>query len=256
METSTKTKHPFAAESLEGKRILITGGTTGIGRAAALMLAAQGANVLICGRHAPELNDTLADAEKLGLSERITGVIADLGTETGIKKIFSSVEDRFTGLDVLVNNAALAFDGIEEGSYSDWQYVLNTNLLAPLACTNEAAKLMKANGGGHIVNIGSMSAVSRGKDSSVYVATKSGLQGFSASVRKELNPDGIKVSLIEPGLVDTDMIPGTPEEHEEKKKKGEMLVADDIARSIVYVLTQTKNTAVIDLRIRPLMQES
>ena len=106
---------------------------------------------------------------------------------------------------MVVNNAALAYQSIMEGDYNDWQYIVQTNLLGYMACAHEAIERMKMNGGGHIVNIGSMSAHVREKNSSVYVATKSGVQGFSEALRKEVNELGIKVTLIEPGAVGTDM---------------------------------------------------
>src|SRR6218665_1472349 len=103
METLTKTTPAFQAETVEGKVIVITGGTTGIGRAAALLLAGQGAKVLICGRHEPELNDTLADAEKFNVRENIDGIIADVGEKHGVDTLFREIEERFGTLDVLVD---------------------------------------------------------------------------------------------------------------------------------------------------------
>ena len=113
---------------------------------------------------------------------------------------------------------------------------------------------MKQQGGGHIINIGSMSADVREVDSSVYVATKAGIQGFSEALRKELNRHKIKVSLIEPGSVGTDMQEETPEEQRQKQEKCEMLKAEDIARAIAYCITQPARCDVVVLQIRPHQQ--
>lgn len=244
----------YLSQNIGDKSVLVTGGTTGIGRATSLLLASMGANVLITGLDQAHLEDTLKDAGKMSIGNKIRGIIADMSTQQGIEKIFSEVDSHFNNLDILINNAALAYQGISEGNYEEWERIINTNLLGYLACCNHAIERMKPRKTGHIVNIGSMSAEVREKDSSVYVATKSGIQGFSASLRKEVNEAGIKVSLIEPGAVDTDMQPYSTEEKIEKQKGLEMLAADDIAYSVLYCLAQPARCDVVELKIRPHLQ--
>jgi len=240
---------------IEGKAVLITGGTTGIGRATALLLAAYGARVLIFGRHEQELEDTLEACRQENEDAEIHGLIADSSGKEGIEQVFAAVDRQLGGLDILVNNAALAYNSILEGSYDDWQYIVNTNLLGYMACAHEAVERMKAAGSGHIVNIGSMSADIREKDSSVYVATKAGIQGFSESLRKEVNPLGIKVTLIEPGAVGTDMQASTPpDKQREKQEQQEMLKAEDIAACVLYTISQPARCDVISVQIRPHLQ--
>lgn len=108
--------------------------------------------------------------------------------------------------------------------------------------------------GFQIVNIGSMSADVREKNSSVYVATKSGIQGFSEALRKEVNSLGIKVTLIEPGAVGTDMQPQPPEEQRQLEANMEMLKAEDIAACVLYTLTQPKRCDMVNIQIRPHLQ--
>src|SRR5690606_36910063 len=122
------------------------------------------------------------------------------------------------------------------------------------ACANEAAKRMKESGFGHIINIGSMSADGREQGSSVYVATKSAIQGFSEALRNELNPERIKVTLIEPGATSSDMQDGSPEEQKKKVEKGEMLAAEDIASAVVYSLTQPFQCNVTVVQVKPFLQ--
>ncbi len=236
--------------SLEGKRILITGGTTGIGRAIAQLLAAQGAKILLVGRHQEAINETLKGIREAGYSA--CGLQADVSMPRDIELIFKKVDSQLGGLDVLINNAALGASGIMDEE--NWRYVIETNLMGYLACSREALKRMKPAGAGHLVYIGSMSADVREEGSSVYVATKAGIQGFTESLRKEVNPLGIKVSLIEPGAVATPMQPASPEEQEQQQADLEMLHADDIAQAVQFVLAQPQRSDVVGLQIRPHLQ--
>jgi NADP-dependent 3-hydroxy acid dehydrogenase YdfG len=244
----------YLPENVKGKNVLITGGTTGIGRATAILLAAQGAKVVIFGRNEPELQDALHAVKSVSPEQEPFGFTADVATEEGIRAIFKHTDQHLETLDILINNAAIAFEGITRGSYKDWKYVTDINLLGYMACVNEAVKRMEPNKTGHIVNIGSISADERGKDSSVYVATKAGIQGFSEALRKEVNELGIKVTLIEPGLVGSDMIEVPAEEQPSEINALKMLKAEDIAMSVLYCLSQPKRSDVIYLQIRPHLQ--
>ena len=155
---------------------------------------------------------------------------------------------------MLINNAALAHQDVNDGNYEDWERVIKTNLLGYIACTRYALDRMTPNGFGHIINVGSMSADVREKGSSVYVATKAGIQGFSEALRKEVNENGIKVTLIEPGAVGTNMQPASADEQSKKQESMEMLKAEDIAAAIFYALEQPLRCDVVDLKIRPHLQ--
>lgn len=244
----------YLPSSIKGKRILITGGTTGIGRATAILLASQGARIVVFGRHQQPLEETIEAINALDVETECFGMIADVAEEKDINRIFEMIDSQLKGLDILINNAALPHEGIMKGSYKDWQYIINTNLLGYMACCNEAVERMKKNSSSHIVNIGSISADERGKDSSVYVATKAGIQGFNEALRKEVNELGVKVSLIEPGLVGSDMIKEDVDEQRKKIAAMEMLKAEDIAMSVLYCLSQPQRCDVITLQIRPHLQ--
>jgi NADP-dependent 3-hydroxy acid dehydrogenase YdfG len=125
-----------------------------------------------------------------------------------------------------------------------------------MECARQAIVRMKKAGDGHIVNVGSMSADTRGKGSSLYTATKAALQGFSESLRKEVSGLGIKVTLIEPGAVGTDMQPEPPEAQRDKIAAGEMLKAEDIAACIHYCLVQPLRCDVISVQIQPHKQSN
>jgi NADP-dependent 3-hydroxy acid dehydrogenase YdfG len=250
MKKTTRPDH--AGENLNGKAVLVTGGTTGIGRATALLLAARGARVLVFGRHERELADAMADLRKAGAE--VHGMTADVTRREDVPRVFAEVDRVLGHLDVLINNAALGAGSIAEDDRDDWEYVIRTNLIGYLACAQEAVTRMKAAGSGHIVNIGSMSADVRESGSSVYVATKAGIQGFSEALRKEVNAHGIKVTLIEPGAVGSDMQPAK-ETHAAKVAEGAMLKAEDVAACIYYCLTQPRRCDVVVVSIRPHYQE-
>ena len=234
---------------IDGRGVLVTGGTTGIGRAIARLLAVEGARVFIFGRHQLELDDALASIRDVGGDA--TGTVADVAKAADVERVFSEAEDQLGGIDVLVNNAGLGAEGVVDMAEAEWRYVVETNLVGYLACAQHVVPLMEARKSGHIVLIGSVSADRRGKDSSVYVATKAGIQGFAESLHKEVREKGIKVSLIEPGKVGADLHETSDAEQRRKINKGEMLRAEDIAVAVHYVLTQPARCDVTRLVIRP-----
>jgi NADP-dependent 3-hydroxy acid dehydrogenase YdfG len=239
------------ATPLSGRSIVLTGGTTGIGRATARLLASRGARVLIFGRHEKELNEALEEIRDMG--GEVYGLTADQSREDDIRKVFREADERLGGVNVLINNAALAAGSITEGDYSDWQYVINTNLLGYMACCREAIDRMRPKGDGHILLVGSMSADEREEGKDVYVATKAAIQGFTQALRKSVNKEGIRVTLVEPGKVASDMS-GPKEEQPRKESRMEMLKAEDIAECVYYCLVQPKRCDVVSVQIRPLMQ--
>lgn len=243
----------YLPEPVTGKAVLVTGGTTGIGRAIALLLAAQGANVVFFGHEENHLQDALTDIKAVAKGT-VFGFVADAGTEQGVADIFRHVDEQLGRLDILVNNAAIGFGNATGVSYSDLQRVVNINLLSYLACCAGAIERMQKHGSGHIVNIGSLSAQVREATGSVYVATKAGIRAYSEALRKDVNKHGIKVSLIEPGAVDTDMQQQPTAEKLQKVDNQQMLMATDIAVAVLYTVTQPKQCDVIELKVRPHLQ--
>lgn len=240
--------HAESSGTLKNKNVLVTGGTTGIGRATAKLLTEKGANVFIYGRDENALKDAL-DA----IGPKAKGMAADQANGDEITKVFERFESELGQLDVLINNAAIGGDSVVDTDFAELDYLMRTNLIAPIECARQAVPKLKASGGGDIVNIGSMSAVQRGKDSDMYTATKSGLDGFTDSLRKKVVEDGIRVSLVEPGLVGTDMTLEQADAEEQKKKQetGEMLMAEDIARCVAFILEQPRRCDVIHIRCQP-----
>lgn len=236
-------------ESLTGKRILITGGTTGIGRAVAILLSSYGANVFTSGRTPEHLQEALEQIRQAG--GQANGIIADQSKPEDIKRIFEEADKALGGLDVLINNAAVPAQNIKDMEEDQWRYSMETNLLGYMACTKEAIPRMEPQKKGHIIFIGSMSNVSRDAKSAVYVAAKAGVDGFAEAMRKDLSESGIKVTLIEPGKVKADFHPQPGEEQQQEVEEQKMLRAEDIAVAVHYVLTQPGRCVVVSMQIRP-----
>ncbi|HRD28140.1 MAG TPA: SDR family oxidoreductase [Caulobacter sp.] len=239
--------------SLAGKRILITGGTTGIGRAVAALLGSCGARTFIFGRHAPELRDALEHIRAAGGAAE--GVIADQAGADDIDKVFSAVDEALGGLDVAIINAGLGSEPLSQAAEARWRYVVETNLTGAIAVAQEAAKRLEGRDGqGQIVLVGSISADAEGEGSPAYAATKGGIRSFARSLRNELAKKGVRVSLIEPGTVGTDMIEDGPAEQRARIGGHQMLRAEDIAVAIRYVVSQPPRCDVTSLRIEPRLQ--
>jgi NADP-dependent 3-hydroxy acid dehydrogenase YdfG len=235
--------------SLSGKRVLVTGGTTGIGLAIAKSLATEGARLVLIGRDGKDLDAAVSETAALG--GEVHGQQADAARTDDVGRVFEVAGSLLGGLDVLICNAAVAADGIAEMSDKDWRYVLDVNIAGYLACVKSALSMMKPQGGGTIILIGSMSAEVREKGSSVYVATKGAIQAFAAALRKEVNESGIRVTLIEPGAVSTDMASGSPDDQKKAIAEEKMLLPEDIAACVQFVLGLPTRCDVVTMQVRP-----
>jgi len=237
------------------KKVFLTGGTAGIGKATTLLLAQMGFELYIIGRDRDKMDILLQDAGDLGVSNRIISIIEDLNDKQNIKNILPEIWREHGPFDVLINNAGIGFGSVVGASIEDLNYMINTNLLSYMQLAAFFAERMKEEGiEGDIINIGSMSADSRDADSSGYVASKAGIQGFTEAFRKEVNPHNIRVTLIEPGLVNSDMQAHDAQEKKQLQEKDEMLEANDIANLIVYILQQDRRVTIVEIKIKPLRQ--
>lgn len=231
---------------LKGRKAIITGGTTGIGRAIAVLLASYGVKVFVCGRTPEHLADALERICEVGEGD---GVVVDLSGSGGIDRLFEAADNYLGGLDIAVINAAVPAEALVDTPEQDTRYQLETDLVAYVITAQECARRMPA--GSDIVFIGSMSAVSRKGGSSIYVAAKSGVQGFAASLRQELAERDVKVGLIEPGFTGADFqYPDfPPEKQRELIHQHKMLRAEDIAVATHFMLSQPRRAAVSLMRV-------
>jgi NADP-dependent 3-hydroxy acid dehydrogenase YdfG len=235
--------------SLKDKRAIVTGGTTGIGRAIAVLLASEGATVDICGRDEQHLNDALEAIGKVGTGQ---GSAIDLADPDNVQRYFADATARLGGLDIAVINAAIPASGLSEMSARDLRYAIATDFTAYLMSAHEALDAM--GNGGDIVLIGSMSAHILGPNSTVYAGMKAGIAAFAEALRKELGSRDVKVSLIEPGYTQADFhYPDLDAEKQKQMVKEEkMLRSEDIAVAVHYALTQPRRAVVQQITVAPL----
>lgn len=237
---------------LAGRRAAITGGTTGIGRAIARLLAAEGARVFVCGTDPAHLDEALADLRAVGDAE---GALFDLSVPDQVGAFLTAADAALGSYDIVVANAAEAAAGLTEMDEAAVRHAIALNFTQYLLLAHRAAGEMAA--GGDIVMIGSTSAYVLGPHSTVYAAIKHGLQGLSIALRRELGGKDIRVALVEPGKTGSDMqMPDiSPEEQREQIEAGTMLRAEDIAVGVHYLLTQPRRTVIQRLTISPRVQE-
>jgi NAD(P)-dependent dehydrogenase (short-subunit alcohol dehydrogenase family) len=238
----------MSMQDLAGRTAVVTGGSTGIGRATVLLLSELGVRVLTNARSDEHLGEAQADFART--TTPVETVLADLGSQEGVEALFDRADALFPHLDMLVCNAAIPAGSAVETDYAGMAEVVDTNLLGYLACSHEAVNRMRANGGGQLVLVGSMSADVREPSGSVYVATKAGIQGFAESLRQQVNEDGIRVTLVQPGAVGTDMQPD-PETHAQQAEDQEMLLAEDVAQAVQFCLAQPARCDIVRLDLRP-----
>ncbi|MDB5702964.1 MAG: Short-chain alcohol dehydrogenase [Sphingomonas bacterium] len=240
-----------AVTGLAGKRVLITGGTTGIGRAIAVLLASEGARIFICGRDPRHLEDALKRIRDVGDGD---GIATDLADPDNVAAFVDKGAAWLGGLDVAVINAAISADGLSEMAEKDLRYAIATDFTAYLLTAHAAVERLE--GRGDIILIGSMSAHVLGPHSTVYAGIKYGIQGFAEAFRREMGPKGVKVSLVEPGKTGSDMqLPDVPPDKQRAMiRSEESLRAEDIAVGVHYILTQPSRAVVQQLTIAPRMQ--
>lgn len=234
-----------ARPSLAGRRVAITGGTTGIGRATAVLLASEGARIFTCGRDEQHLADALARIGAVGEGD---GISLDLSRPGDVDRFFATASERLGGIDVAVVNAALPAGDLAGTAEADLFYQIATDFTGYLLSARAA--IDRLGPGSDLVFVGSMSAVSRAPGGSIYVAAKAGIEALAQSLRKELAERDIKVGLVEPGFTGADFqYPEFPPDRQrELIRAHKMLRAEDIAVSIHFMLTQPRRTAVSLIR--------
>lgn len=234
-------------ESLNGKRVLVSGGTRGIGLAIARQFGKAGAKVAVFSRDGANVEEALAE-----LPDAI-GLAADVGKHDDVIKVVDWIRTEWGGLDVLVSNAGVAGDSVLDSPYEEWHEVVHTNLVGSMDLAAEGSKLMSE--GGFVLFIGSISADERGPGGNVYVATKSGLQGFAEAFGKAVAEKGIRVTNLEPGLVESDMTDKPGRDAGEEKAERRMLDATEIGRVAVFLASLPTPVQIPNVVVQPLKQE-
>ncbi len=227
---------------LEGKIALVTGASRSIGKAIAIALAKEGANLVVAARTAASLDATAKAIKALGRD--VEAVPTDVMVEAQIDELFRRTMARFGRLDILVNNAGI-FEGgpIDKISTQAWDNVIATNLRAPFLCTRAAFAIMKAQGGGRIINIGSISASRVRQNNAPYSSAKFGLAGLTHTTALEGRDFNITCGILHPGNVERDIRPrGSVDSIGEPTMSPE-----EIAAAAVYMACQPPHVNVLEI---------
>ena len=232
---------------LKDKIAVITGGTRGIGYSVAEALLAEGTKVFICGRDSSSLKSALECLTRRNGRERVDGIAADVRCYDECHKLIQRATERFGGLDILVNNAGIGiFKPVDQLTPEEWNATMETNLSGVFYCCREAIPIMRRRGDGYIFNISSLAGINPFAGGAAYNASKFGLNGFSEAMMQDIRYDGIRVSYIMPGSVDTDFAaaPGS------KPRESWKLTGDDIAKAVIdlYKFPHTALASRIEMR--------
>ena len=228
---------------LSGKIAVVTGGTRGIGRAIVDRLLAEGASVAFCGRSADGVQKTTASLAAAG--SRAYGEAADIAKPEDVRRFFQSVDTKFGGMDILINNAGIGiFRSVAELTLEDWRQTLDLNLSGVFYCSKEALARFKPRGGGYIINISSLAAKNAFAGAAAYNASKFGLAGFSEAMMLDHRYDNVRVSDIMPGSVNTEFA-ANPADADWK------IAPEDVAQVVIDLLRTSPRTLVSRVEMRP-----
>lgn len=196
------------------------------------------------------------DALAAELGDKAVVVQADVGDPAQVRMLFDEVRERFGGLDLLFNNAGVGINGpFAETKLEDWRTQVDANIYGVLNCTHAAIPLLRGREGAMISSVSSVGGRYGIAGWSVYNATKFAVIGFHDALRKELGPDGIRVSVIEPGSVWTEWGSNVPEEQMRKRREDvDALQPEDIAQALVYAFAQPPRVLVEEILVRPVKQ--
>ena len=242
------------------KTILITGATSGIGKSTAFLFASKGYNLILTGRRKERL-DEIKNALEREYQSKIQILCFDIRNQEEVIENFENIDDdRFPTIDILVNNAGLAsgLNTIDNGEFSDWDVMIDTNVKGLLYVTRTLLPKLKEQKTAHIINIGSTAGKNVYQNGNVYCATKHAVDALSQSLRIELLPFGIKVTSINPGACETEFsvvrFKGDKERADKVYENFDPLTPEDIADTIYYCANLPKHVCINDLTLTCLTQ--
>jgi NAD(P)-dependent dehydrogenase (short-subunit alcohol dehydrogenase family) len=232
-------------KQLEGKTAIITGGGFGIGKGIAHAFANESANLVIASRNGQRLKSAADELRSQGAT--VISVPTDIGREPDVIALFETTMKEFGRLDILVNCAGLLDQApLEQTSLERWQRIIDANLTGPFLCTREALKIMKPQGGGRIINIGSISAQMPRPKFAAYSCSKMGLVALTITTALEGRDCGIVASCIHPGNVNTAQMELTLEEP--------AMEIDDVVKAVMVMVTLPPNVNMLQAIILPVTQ--
>ena len=232
--------------SLSDKVALVTGGGSGIGKAIAKALLAEGCKVIINGR-----NEEKLEQAKTELGSNVESMVCDVTDEGQVENTFSSIISNYDRCDILINNAGMAAKAkAHEMKYETWKKVLNVNLNGAFFCARESMKIMIKQKSGRIINIGSISGQMSRPENAAYTASKFGLEGLTRALALEGRDHGIAVSILHPGNVGTDIWKG----REEIAEREGLIPLEDIGKLAITMLSMSPNVNILGSVILPITQ--
>ncbi len=243
---------------LEGRVAAVTGASSGIGEATAIALAQAGAAVALGARRAERLDSVASAIEKAGGTA--LAIPADVSIKEQAEEFVRGATEGLGRLDVLVNNAGVMFLGpIEGADISEWERMVAVNVFGVLYCTHVAFPIMRAQGGGHIVNVSSVAGRRAAAGVAVYNLTKSGVTAFSEALRQEGTAANIRVTVVEPAFVDSELrehsSAGVQAAQEEVRRQiGEVLQPEDVAAAIVDAVGKPPRVNIHEILMFPTRQ--
>lgn len=240
---------------------LITGATSGIGRATAVVLAQNGFDLIITGRRGERLNE-LRDEIARNHGRKVLPLCFDIRQRAEVEQAIASLSAEWKNIDILVNNAGLAvgLEHLHEGQIDDWERMIDTNIKGVLYITRSVAPLMAERGSGHIVNIGSIAGTQVYENGNVYCATKHAMHALSQGMRQDMLRHNIRVSEVRPGLLETEFsivrFKGDTARASRTYDGLTPLYANDIAEAILFIVTRPKHVCINDMELTPTAQAS
>ena len=248
-------------KKLENKIVFITGASAGIGKACAMAFAKEGADLLLAARRVERLKE-LAE-ELIGNHKiKLKTIKLDVRNRNEVKDTLTSLNDEWKNIDILINNAGLArgFNKIYEGKIDDWEEMIDTNIKGLLYVTRQVLPKMVEQQRGHIINIGSVAGHETYPLGNVYAATKFAVDALTKSIRMDVLDKNIKVSTVDPGLVETEFsvvrFSGDEEKASNVYKGIVPLTAVDIADAVLYCATRAEHVNINEIILTPLSQAS
>jgi len=233
---------------LENQIALIAGASSGIGKAIAISLAAEGASVVLAARREKELNSVAIQINNSG--GHALSVPTDLTVEIQVISLFQLIQQTYSRLDILINSiGSFGSAPIEDMPIEVWDRVINSNLKAPFLCIREAMKIMKKQRRGRIINIGSTSAKRVRPNSAAYSATKHGLWGLTQVAALEGRSFGITCCCVHPGRVRVERASSNPDSINDP-----LISVDDIARTVLHIATLPSDVLMLETTILPIEQ--
>lgn len=248
-------------QNLEGKIVLITGASSGIGEACAKKFAELKANLIITARRKERIEKLAQDLSQIN-KIKVLPVSLDVRNFNTVKSFYESLASEWKSIDILVNNAGLArgLDKFYEGKVEDWDEMIDTNIKGLLYVSRVVVPQMVERETGHIINIGSTAGHEAYPMGNVYVATKFAVKALSQSFRIDVLEKGIKVTSVDPGMVETEFSKVRFRGDEQRAKKVyeglQPLTPDDVADAVIYAATRPKHVNINQIILTPLAQAS